>query len=82
MNMTTFNTFKFQNIDSTSITAVELCADGCQEVVDQFISFMRGCGYIDVNIYESMSNAVEEYDRYTNSLKNSVESGLHEPMGR
>lgn len=80
--MTTFNTFKFQNIDSTATTTVELSADGCQEIVDQFISFMRGCGYMDVNIYASMSNAVEEYDSYTNSLKNSVESGLHEPMGR
>jgi hypothetical protein len=80
--MTTFNTFKFQNIDSIATTTVELCADGCQEVVDQFISFMRGCGYMDVNIYASMSNAVEEYDSYTNSLKNNVESGLHEPMGK
>jgi acetolactate synthase small subunit len=80
--MTTFNTFKFQNIDSTSTTTVEVCVDGCQEVVDQFISFMRGCGYMDVNIYASMSNAVEEYDGYTNSLKNGIESSLYEPKGR
>jgi acetolactate synthase small subunit len=65
--MTTFNSFKFQKIDSTSTTTIELSVDGCQEVVDEFISFMRGCGYMDANIYAAMANAEEEYRGYIKS---------------
>jgi hypothetical protein len=80
--MTTFNEFTFSKTDNNSTVTLDLKADGCQEVVDGFISFMRGCSYMDVSIYAAMANAVEEYDSYANSLKNSVESGLHEPIGK
>jgi len=80
--MTTFNSFKFHKIDSTSTTTIELSADGCQEVVNEFISFMRGCGYMDANIYVAMENAVEEYASYLDQLKKSISSGLYEPIGK
>jgi hypothetical protein len=59
-----------------------LSADGCQEVVNEFISFMRGCGYMDANIYVAMENAVEEYASYSDQLKKSISSGLYEPIGK
>jgi len=68
--------------DGDSTLTAEIKADGCQEVVDQFISFMRGCGFMDVNIYAAMANAVEEHESYTESLKNGIESGLYETIGR
>jgi hypothetical protein len=62
--MTTFNQFKFERVDGNSTLTLEVKADGCQEIVDEFISFMRGCGFIDVNIYDAMENAVEEHTSY------------------
>jgi len=62
--MTTFNQFKFENTDNNSTLTLEVKTDGCQEIVDEFISFMRGCGFMDVNIYDAMENAVEEHTSY------------------
>jgi hypothetical protein len=42
-----------------STLTLEVNVDGCQEIVDEFISFLRGCGFMDVNIYSAMENAVE-----------------------
>ena len=80
--MTTFNQFKFEKIDSNSTLTLEVGADGCQEIVDEFISFMRGCGFMDVNIYSAMENAVEEHTSYQAHLAKAIESGLCEPIGK
>lgn len=77
-----FNSFTFIREDGDSTFTAEIKTDGCQEVMDEFISFMRGCGFMDVNIYAAMANAVEEYESYTESLKNSIESGLYETIGK
>jgi hypothetical protein len=74
-----FNKFNFTKTDVNSTINLSFEIDSCQEVVDEFISFMRGCGFMDVSIYEAMGNAVEEYESYKNSLKNSIKSGLYEP---
>lgn len=82
MTSNTFNSFKFQRVDSNSTLTCELSADGCQEIVDEFISFMRGCGFMDVNIYTVMENAVEEYASYSDHIKKAIESGLYDPIDK
>jgi len=78
--MTTFNQFKFENTNNNSTLTLEVKADGCQEIVDEFISFMRGCGFMDVNIYSAMENAVEEHTSYQAHLGKSIELGMHDPI--
>jgi hypothetical protein len=74
-----FNKFNFTKTDVNSTINLSFEIDSCQEVVDEFISFMRGCGFMDVSIYEAMGNAAEEYESYISNLKNSIKSGLYEP---
>ena len=78
--MTTFNQFKFENTDNNSTLTLEVKADGCQEIVDEFISFMRGCGFMDVNIYSAMENAVEEHTSYQAHLEKATELSMHDPI--
>lgn len=66
--MNSFNQFKFEKTDSNSTLTLEVKVDGCQEIVDEFIAFMRGCGFMDSNVYAAMANAVEEYDTYVNTV--------------
>jgi len=86
--MTTFNQFKFEKTDNNSTITLEVKADGCQEIVDEFISFMRGCGFMDVNICSAMENAVEEHTSYQAHLERdkvhlerAAKFGLHGPIG-
>jgi hypothetical protein len=78
--MTTFNQFKFEKTDNNSTITLEVKADGCQEIVDEFISFMRGCGFMDVNIYDAMENAVEEHTSYQAHLEKATEFSMHDPI--
>ena len=80
--MTTFNQFKFEHVDTNSTLTLEVNADGCQEIVDEFIAFMRGSGFMDVNIYTAMENAVEEHASYSDHLNKAIASGLYEPIGK
>ena len=74
--MTTFNQFKFGHTDSNSTLTLEVNTDGCQEIVDEFISFLRGSGFMDANIYSAMENAVEEYSGYQAHLEKAIELGM------
>jgi hypothetical protein len=78
--MTTFNQFKFEHTDNNSTLTLEVKVDGCQEIVDEFISFMRGCGFMEVNIYSAMENAVEEHTSYQAHLEKATELGMHDPI--
>jgi len=78
--MTTFNQFKFERVDGNSTLTLEVNVDGCQEIVDEFISFLRGCGFMDVNIYSAMENAVEEHTSYQAHLEKAAELGMHDPL--
>jgi hypothetical protein len=80
--MTAFNQFKFEKIDNNSTLTLEVGADSCQEIVDEFIRFMRGCSFMDVNIHEAMENAVEEHTSYQAHLAKAIESGFYEPIGK
>ena len=73
-----FNKFNFTKTDGNSTITLSFEIDSCQEIVDEFITFMRGCGFLDISIYRAMGNAVDEYESYTSSLKNSIENGLYE----
>jgi hypothetical protein len=77
--MMTFNQFKFEKTDINSTITLEVNADGCQQVMDEFISFMRGCGFMDANIYEAMGNAVEENACYQDHINKATKLGLHVP---
>ena len=77
--MTTFNQFKFEKTDSNSTITLEVNADGCQEIVDEFIRFMRGCSFMDANIYDAMENAVEEHTAYQEHINKAAKLGLHVP---
>ena len=77
--MTTFNQFKFEKTDTNSTITLEVSVDGCQEVIDEFISFMRGCGFMDANIYDAMENAVEENACYQDHINKATGLGLHVP---
>ena len=77
--MTTFNQFKFEKTDTNSTLTLEVSADGCQEIVDEFIRFMRGCSFMDVNIYDAMENAVEENACYQDHIKKATKLGLYVP---
>jgi len=79
--MTTFNKFKFEHTDSNSKLTLEVGVDGCQEIVDEFISFMRGAGFMDASIYSAMENAVEEYSGYQAHLEKAIELGMRVPLG-
>ena len=70
--MTTFNQFKFEKTDTNSTLTLEVGANGCQEIVDEFISFMRGCGFMDANIYAAMENAVEEQACYQDHINKAT----------
>ena len=74
--MTTFNQFKFEHTDSNSTLTLEVKVDGCQEIVDEFIAFLRGCGFMDASIYSAMENAVEEYSGYQAHLEKAIELGM------
>jgi uncharacterized protein YjaG (DUF416 family) len=93
MTSNTFNSFKFQRVDSNSTLTCEISIDTCQKIVDEFIAFMRGCGFMDVNIYTAMENAVEEHTSYQAHLekdkvhlekfeKAAYAVGLYEPIGK
>ena len=77
--MTTFKRFKFERVDGNSTLTLEVNVDGCQEIVDEFISFMRGVGFMDENIYAAMENAVEENTCYQDHIKKATKLGLHVP---
>lgn len=86
--MTTFNQFKFERVDDNSTLTLEVNADGCQEIVDEFIRFLRGCSFMDVSIYTAMENAVEEHTSYQAHLEKdkvhlerAAKFGLHGPIG-
>ena len=79
--MTTFNQFKFEHVDTNSTLTLEVNADGCQEIVDEFIAFMRGSGFMDASIYSAMENAVEEYSSYQAHLEKAIELSMHIPTG-
>ena len=74
--MSTFNQFKFEHADSNSTLTLEVKADGCQEIVDEFIAFMRGSGFMDASIYSAMENAVEENTAYQAHLEKAIELGM------
>lgn len=78
--MTTFNQFKFEKTDNNSTLTLEVGADGCQEIVDEFIRFMRGCSFMDVNIYSAMESAVEEHTSYQAHLAKATELNMHDPI--
>ena len=86
--MTTFNQFKFERADGNSTLTLEVGVDGCQEIVDEFIRFLRGCSFMDVSIYTAMENAVEEHTSYQAHLEKdkvhlerAAKFGLHGPIG-
>ena len=86
--MTTFNQFKFERVDGNSTLTLEVNVDGCQEIVDEFIRFLRGCSFMDVSIYTAMENAVEEHTSYQAHLEKdkvhlerAAKFGLHGPIG-
>jgi hypothetical protein len=58
-----------------------LNVDGCQEIVDEFISFLRGSGFMDASIYAAMENAVEEYSSYQAHLEKAIELSMCIPTG-
>jgi hypothetical protein len=70
--MTTFNQFKFEKTNTNSTLTLEVSVDGCQEIVDEFISFMRGCGFMDANIYAAMENAVEGQACYQDHINKAT----------
>ena len=78
--MTTFNRFKFERVDGNSTLTLEVGVDGCQEIVDEFISFMGGSGFMDASIYAAMENAVEEYSGYQAHLEKAIELGMRIPV--
>ena len=78
--MTTFNQFKFEHTDNNSTLTLEVNADRFQEIVDEFISFMRGSGFMDASIYSAMENAVEEYSEYQAHLEKAIELGMRIPV--
>jgi hypothetical protein len=78
--MTAFNQFKFERVDGNSTLTLEVNVDGCQEIVDEFISFLRGCGFMDVNIYSAMENAVEEHTSYQAHFEKAAELGMNDPL--
>ncbi|MFZ9114917.1 MAG: hypothetical protein ACO24D_17530 [bacterium] len=82
MNSNSFNSFKFQRVDVNSTLTCEISIDSCQEVVDEFISFMRGCGFMDANIYAAMENAVEEHASYSDHIKKAINAGLYESIDK
>jgi hypothetical protein len=77
--MTAFNQFKFERVDGNSTLTLEVNVDGCQEIVDEFISFLRGCGFMDENIYSAMENAVEENACYQDHINKAIKLGLDIP---
>jgi hypothetical protein len=77
--MTAFNQFKFERVDGNSTLTLEVNVDGCQEIVDEFISFMRGVGFMDANIYAAMENAVEENACYQDHINKAIKLGLDIP---
>jgi hypothetical protein len=79
--MTTFNQFKFEKTDNNSTLTLEIKSDVCQEIVDEFIAFMRGCGFMDASIYSAMENAVEEYSSYQDELEKAIELSMRVPIG-
>lgn len=86
--MKTFNQFKFERVDDNSTLTLEVNVDGCQEIVDEFIRFLRGCSFMDVSIYTAMENAVEEHTSYQAHLEKdkvhlerAAKFGLHGPIG-
>lgn len=74
--MTAFNQFKFEKTNGNSTLTLEVGVDGCQEIVDEFISFLRGCSFMDASIYSAMENAVEEYSGYQAHLEKAIELGM------
>ena len=49
--------------------------------MDEFISFLRGSGFMDASIYAAMENAVEEYSSYQAQLEKAIELSMCIPTG-
>jgi cellobiose phosphorylase len=79
--MTAFNQFKFERVDGNSTLTLEVNVDGCQEIVDEFISFLRGSSFMDASIYAAMENAVEEYSSYQAQLEKAIKLSMCIPTG-
>ena len=77
--MSTFNHFKFEKTDNNSTLTLEVKVDGCQEIVDEFITFLRGCGFMDASVYSAMENAVEENTSYQAHLEKAIKLDMRGP---
>jgi len=78
--MNTFNKFTFTKEDGNSTLVLELEEDVCTSVVSEFVSFMRGCGFVDVNIYSAMAELADEYFITLENIKSSEERDVLEAM--
>lgn len=58
---TLYNHFELKHIDDKTTVTCSFQAMFTSEVIDNFISFLRGCGHYEKGIYEHMSSISEEY---------------------
>jgi len=78
--MNTFNKFTFTKEDENSTLVLELEEDVCVSIVSEFVSFMRGCGFADVNIYSAMEELADEYLTALENIKSSEGRDVLEAM--
>ena len=77
----TFNTSKKMAVKKTSSSLATRGLDSFLAFQSkEFISFLRGCGFMDVNIYSAMENAVEEHTSYQAHFEKAAELGMNDPL--
>lgn len=59
-----FNYFQFKHIDEDTSVRINLNAMYVGDVIDAFVSFLRGCGHYEKTIYEHMSEISDAYFEY------------------
>lgn len=56
-----YNYFELKHIDDGTTVTCTFQAMFSNEIIDNFITFMRGCGHSDKAMYEYMATISEEY---------------------
>ena len=56
-----FNYFEFKHIDGNTTTTHTITAMYVNDVINQFVCFLLGCGHYNKGIYEHMSSIAEEH---------------------
>jgi hypothetical protein len=67
-----FNYYEFKHIEGNTTVTYTFSEMYTSKIIDEFISFLRGCGHFEPGIYEHMSSISEEYFEIQEKLNKNL----------